>query len=158
MSRGKGWSVYAKLDDDSLRDVHNALSSIASKLDSEKVQKQALKAAGKVILDGAKTRVSVKSGELKKALQVSALKKFSGSIGVDIVAKRGKNTPGGYYAHLVEYGHKVFKTTRFRRIRLSDASPRPFMEPAFREEKERAIEEYKTAMALEIEKIQKGVK
>lgn len=156
MAKGQGWGVYAHLDDKSLADVHKSLTSVANRLGAQQIQDKALKAAGKVILEGAKRRMPFKTGELRKSLELTSLKKFESSIGIDVVAKRGKSTPGGYYAHLVEYGHKVFKTTRFRRIRLSDAAPHPFMEPAFREEKESAIQEYKTVISTELEKLQKA--
>ena len=51
-------------------------------------------------------------------------------LGADAYARRGRNFKGGYYAHLVEKGHRLYRTTRKRKYFIKHVAARSFLLPA----------------------------
>ncbi len=92
--------------------------------EARKLVRKASRAGAKELLKEAKARVPVRTGVLKKALKVRALKRsrFNKiSPGARVIAGSPARGPA-YYAHMVEFG-----TVRMR--------ARPFLRPAMEETK-----------------------
>lgn len=60
--------------------------------------------------------------------------------GADVFAKRSPSTPGGYYAHLVELGHAIFKTTRHGKYFIKHYPGERFMTKTAQREEKRAVD------------------
>lgn len=88
--------------------------------------KQAMAAGARKILQEARRRVPVRTGELKKSLEVKFVKAASQGTFGKIVYKVQAKRPQGSHANLVELG-----TTR--------AQPHPFLRPAFDVAKDQAL-------------------
>lgn len=159
MAGKSGFSAALKVEfrNDAFASLDADLQKIPNHLVRGKIQERALRDAAKVALEGAKRRVPVKTGELRKSLSI-ATPRLGGAkqnlIGADIHAKRSAQTPGGYYAHLVEYGHRVFKTTRTRRIELRSAPARPFMLPTLEQDTQAIIDAYAARVGAELKKLE----
>jgi hypothetical protein len=122
-----------------------ALIKNLSKLDKMLATEVAIKgmmAGAMVSLEAAKAGVPVLSGNLRDSLQVVPLRK-RGYVGARVIAKRGKKYPGGYYAHLIEYGHNIYRTTRgrwHRKYFIKHYSGHAYMKPALYNNKEECLE------------------
>jgi len=121
--------------------------------------KKGLVNAGELVKIDTKTKIGteglIKTGELRKSIQVKENVKYRGHtlLGVDVIAKRGKRFPGGYYAHLKERGHKLYRTTRWRKIFIKHVPARPFMRPTADSSatQSKAVESYRIAVKRGIE-------
>lgn len=110
---------------------------------AKKVLEQTVRAGGKIVLDAAKQKVPVRTGRLRNSL---VIKKDSGAfrrfgsvkylVGANLSARRGLTAP---HAHLVEFG-----TVKM--------SARPFLEPAFQENKDAIITEWRGRLWVGIQK------
>lgn len=126
------------------------LKNLASTLEAfkEAVQKKividAMMAGGSIHLTTAK-RLAIRgrTGNLRKSLQIIKLRKKGNSIGgARVFAQKSKATPGGYYAHLVERGHRIFLITRGKKkVYIGFWPGRPFMRPALENNRARIISE-----------------
>lgn len=109
----------------------------------KKIVIDAMMAGGKIHLEAAKVLVPVKTGELKKSLRIRRATDRQ-MVGARVLAQRGKDFPGGYYAHLVEKGHHIFRKTRSgKKIYVGYYSGKPFMRPAVEMNFERIISKIK---------------
>lgn len=68
-------------------------------------------------------------------------------VGEDVFAKRSKATKGGYYAHLVEYGHDIFRTTRYGKYFIKHYSGQRFMLPAIQQEQNNVIKDVRDTIS-----------
>ncbi len=138
--------IFRIKTDSNLRSVLNQLSTYDGKtrLKIEEVTSNAVKTIAK----GAKNRVPVKKGKLKKSIR----SKFNKKIGVGDVFTTLQT------AHLIEFGvkaHTVEPNEKFMRvkgsfigkkIKLPGFSARPFLKPAYEEELPHFISEIKKAV------------
>ncbi len=81
------------------------------------------------------------TGNLKASLSVRARDEqiTRGVVGADVFAKRRKGL-GGYYAHLVEYGHDIYRTTRTGKYFIKHYGGQRFMLPAIKQKEQRVIQ------------------
>lgn len=159
MAGKSGFSAALRVEikNDALAALDTSLQKIPDTLARGKVQERALREAAKVALEGAKRRTPYQTGELRRSLSI-AIPRLGGAkqylIGADIYAKRSAQTPGGYYAHLVELGHRVFKTTRTRRIERRSAPAQPFMLPTLEQDAQKIIDAYVNRVSAELKKLE----
>lgn len=114
--------------------------------------KEGLIKAGLILRDDARRRTPVRSGNLRKSIQLRRKMRYRGKelLGVQVRSRRSKAFPGGYYAHLVEKGHKLYRTTRWRKIFIKHVPANPFMRPALEQGKGRAID-------AAVQEVKKGI-
>jgi HK97 gp10 family phage protein len=108
-------------------ELEDALRTLEPKV-AKRVGGRALKAAGELIADQARTRVPVASGRLEDSITVALTTAKSGERKGVIGFKKGH---GSRIAHLIEYGHM---TVDKRWI-----PPQPFIRPAIDDRAEDAI-------------------
>ncbi|AWZ48454.1 hypothetical protein C3495_06325 [Clostridiaceae bacterium 14S0207] len=107
------------------------MDSLISKIENmgkvgTKIENNALKKAGQIIVDEAKNNVSVRTGNLKEGLKVSGVRKKGGKKFVLAGIQKGDNSKI-FYGKFLEFG-------------TSKMSARPFMVPAYESKKEEAKE------------------
>lgn len=112
------------------------LRSKFNKLDSnlqKKLARGAMRSAMRPMLNHAKSRVSIVSGDLKSSLGITVRRRGGSFLG-RVIARQ----PKGAHAHLVEYGHRLVLGSK-RRGTTFDTGIRvpeyPFLTPAFDAEK-----------------------
>lgn len=116
------------LRNDELQDFARKMQLLDDKM-KNKIMGNAMLAGGKVALEATKPLVPARTGQLRKSLAVVRVPK-NWFIGARLLARR-KGFPGGYYAHLIEKGHKIYMTTKNKRkVYVGYYSPHPFMRPA----------------------------
>jgi len=104
----------------------------------------AIKQAGKIVLEEARNLVPEKSGKLKKSLAVQQVK--VGYPVVKVLARRAKGM-GGYHAHLIELGTKPhiipgpvkLGKKWYKNISHPGTQKKPFLRPALLNKKYEAI-------------------
>lgn len=124
-----GIDIKVRFRESGLQIIHQKLTTLKDKL-KQKIVADAMLEGAKIQLAAAKTLVPVADGDLKRSL--AARKKTSRyDIGAQVYARRGKQFPGGYYAHLIEKGHKqVRKLRNGKTIYLGYYSAHAYMRPA----------------------------
>jgi len=128
-----------------LKELDNALAKLPKSAGKGALRK-ALKKAGQPIFDAAKMKVPVDTGALKESLEISTKlsrrqkrgRRKQGAVELFIGAGR----PKGSHAHLVEFG-------------TSRSSPRPFLRPAWDENKGKILRIFGKELWLQIEKAAK---
>lgn len=146
--------ITVTLRDSDLRDLVRRLSVFADKM-KKKIASDAMYAGAKYDLEKAKALVPVKTGNLKKSLAVRR-KTTRQDVGAVVLARRSKAFPGGYYSHLVEKGHKIFRVTRNKqKVYIGYFSGHPFMRPAVEQNYEAIIEKIKEAASKGINEAMK---
>ncbi|TXH19319.1 MAG: hypothetical protein E6R03_00730 [Hyphomicrobiaceae bacterium] len=117
----------------------------------KKVVVESMMAGGNVHLSATKRLVPRgRTGNLRASLMITKLGKQGDSVGgARVLARRSSQTKGGYYAHLVERGHRIFLIIRGRkRVYIGHWPGRPFMRPALEQNKQPILSEIvKTAQA-----------
>ena len=124
---------------------------------SDRIKRRALRAgmtrAGKLIERDAKRRVPVRMGRLRQAIEFDPkIRARSGDLVGKVLARRGPNNKGGYYAHLVERGHKLFRTTRTKKYFIKHVPADPFMRPALETNVGPSIELIRRAVKSEVDR------
>lgn len=110
-----------------LADLHRLLQDLPAKIEAN-VMRGALRAGANVIADEAKRNVSVKNGDLRDSIRVSARLK-DGSVIARITAGQSKRLAGVFYAHFVEYGtvaHWISVDEKARPERLTRRGKRKY--------------------------------
>jgi HK97 gp10 family phage protein len=141
-----GFGLQVRIVPGDLEEIYGYLNTFFGEIKTMKVQRKALAQAAQVGEDFAKSIAPKRTGQLRKSLSATYVKQYPQSFGVDIRAKRGPDSPGGYYAHLVEYGHRTYRTTRWRRVRLEDSPARKFMSRTFLSKQDEMAETYRRSM------------
>jgi len=124
----------------------------------EKIQKKlvrkAMRAGAKVLLEEAKARVPVKTGNLKKSLGINSRTK-KGNIVMYISPREGKSAKyDGFYGRFVELGHILRERCKGKRGKIiKHISPKPFLRPAFEAKGEEAVRVFTKTLKEEVEKI-----
>jgi HK97 gp10 family phage protein len=116
----KGFYINFKVPElqESLKDMSKYDTKTAMKIEA------AVSASTKAIGKGARQRVAVDSGDLRKSIRTSFnVQKVTGTIS----AKQ-------YYAHFVEFGAKAVPSRN-----IPKRSERPYMRPAFEQERANLI-------------------
>jgi HK97 gp10 family phage protein len=145
-------AVRGNIRIDGMEDLLKRLKTLEPKL-AKKVIRQSLRAGAKVILTAARAKAPRRSGLLKKSIKVRALKRSrTGRIGITVQTGEGDFQGKTFYGAFVEYGHKLGARQRkppsdgeqLRKAIESGGSDRrfieakPFMEPAFDQNKDKA--------------------
>ena len=141
---------YVQVDDRELVAALLRLEKIAKKRVGTKV----IRRAAAPIRADAKTRVPVKTGDLKRSIRTYVkVGRFS------ISGKVESRLP---YAHLVELGTKPHYQTRKlkhekkkRAVKHPGAKPKPFLRPAFDSKKDEAVVNARETLREEIRKVSK---
>lgn len=120
-----------KLEVQGAKEIEKVLDDLPDKM-REKTVMNATRAGARVIRDEAKSRVPVRTGELRDAITVKTVKKSKRS-GEDLV-KVGFEKPTSRRAHLTEYG-------------TVHSPAQPFMRPAIDSAAKRAIEKIGKSLA-----------
>lgn len=95
------------------------------------VTTKSLQQGGNFMRDKVKENVSVLTGDLKASITTSEIENNQIAIGPD---QQGD----GFYGHILEFGRKpgVVKTGKYKGFKYPGMSPRPFMGPAFENNRE----------------------
>lgn len=143
--------VSVSLNQQDINNLADTLKDFSDKMGS-KIIVNSMFSGGKIALEAAKIKVPVAEGELEKSLDIIRLRKSEG-LGARVLARRSKATPGGYYAHLVELGHRQVRKLRNGRILdLGHTPAQPFMRPAVEENRDKIIEAIRAKAAAGIAK------
>jgi len=147
---GSSAGLWIKVDDRELLAALVRLERVAKKRVASKVVRRA---AAPIRAD-AKTRVPVKTGDLKRSIRTY--------VKVGRYAISGKVESRLPYAHLVELGTKPHYQTRKlkhekkkRAVKHPGAKPKPFLRPAFDSRKEESVGIAKKTLREEIRKTTK---
>lgn len=112
-------------------------------IEANKVLDEAAKEAGELVLQDARNRVPIKTGNLKESLYVTKPRKTTDrlkkSSSVSIGIKKGKKGQGAFYGPFVELGHK---TSTGKHI-----PAKPFLRPAIDYNKKRLAEAINTTIS-----------
>lgn len=138
----KGQAVSVKIQDAGLAELRTKLSRFSDKM-KKKIAGDAMLAGAKVHLAAAKLLVPVDTGQLKRSL---ATKKNSSreEVGAMVLARRSGSFTGGYYSHLVERGHVIFRTVKGgRRVRVGFYGGQPFMRPGMEQNVDKILKAIK---------------
>lgn len=122
----------------------------------KRVVVDSMMAGGQVHLTAVKNLVPRgRTRQLRASLMITKLGAQGESAGgARTLARRSGATPGGYYAHLVERGHKIFLITRNRkRVYIGHWPGRPFMRPALEMNREPILREIKRVAGERIAEI-----
>ena len=112
---------------------------------AKKILRSAMRQAAKPILDEAKRRVPVLTGELRKSLKIRALKRNNkGRIGVVISTEKGFFKGETFYGAFLEFGTKKMPA-------------KPFIRPAFEANKARAVRIVEQALKLGLDGVAKNL-
>lgn len=142
MSRSREY-VQTKVNAEDLRNLAAGLEQFKETV-RKKIVIDAMMAGGKICLTAAQGLVSRgRTGQLRRSLELAKLGKKGESVGgARVLARRSKETPGGYYAHLVERGHRIFLITRGKKkVYIGFWPGRPFMRPALENNRPEIIKE-----------------
>lgn len=124
-----------------IEELAKELNILPGKLVSQ-VLTRGLEKGGQVVANRAEHLAPQgKTGRLAESIRVRRRQINSGKLvaGVDVYARRSKATPGGYYAHLVELGHDIFKTTRRGKYFIKHYGGERFMRPAIEQKRQEVI-------------------
>lgn len=149
-----------------LDEIEKQLAALPAEIET-KFGKQAAQAAMSIALEDAKRRTKSQFGKYSHGGIAKSLELISGT-SVDegffskqryvygrIIARRTKGkhgrTPGGYYAWLVEKGHLLFRTTKWKKTLIKHVPPNPFMKPALEENAGAITERFRTELKTKID-------
>lgn len=118
-------SVDIELNQVQLERIKRTLGLLPKNLQRKIIREEA-RSAGKMILAQTKANAPVKSGQLRRAIKLRALRKSRTRVGVTIIlgdrdvrstrkrkqSATGVNQKDTYYGAFVEYGHRVGKRPR----------------------------------------------
>lgn len=146
---GKGtWVVTG------IKGLDKALKALPAKIE-KKVLRQAMRKGVKPIQAAAKANVPVRSGTLKKAIKVRAMKRKKDRLGVLVIVGQGDFKGETFYGAMIEYGHFAGKRgTPDRKF----VEAKPFMRPAFETNKEAVGKETVRLIREGVENEVKGLK
>lgn len=143
--------ITVSISDSSLKKLGADLSRFASAV-KKKIAGDAIYDGADVQLQAAKLLVPVDTGDLRKSL-ARRRKNFRESVGTVVLARRSKQFPGGYYSHLVEKGHRLFRTTNSGlKVFIKHVPAQPFMRPATEQNREAILRRIKESAAEDIER------
>lgn len=142
-----------------IKKLEQTLKSLPDEL-AHSAGKRGLVNGGKLVRGDVKRKIQsnglVDTGELLKSIQLQEKVRYKGKtlFGVNVIAKRGKRFPGGYYAHLKERGHNLFWTTRWRKVFIKFVPARPFMRPTAESPttQSKAVEAYRIAIKRAVDR------
>jgi HK97 gp10 family phage protein len=136
-----------------LKEVVNKLEAMEKKI-QRKAVRTAAKSAAKVLLEEAKARVPVKTGNLKKSLGINTRTK-KGNIIVYVSPREGKKAKyDGFYGRFVELGHILREKGKGRNGKvIGHVPPKPFLRPAFETKGEEAIKVFVKTLKEEVNKL-----
>lgn len=124
--------------------LHAALAEVGKSME-KKILARAMRDAAKPILNDAKRRAPVLSGQLRKSLKIRALQRNrkKGQVGVAISTDKGFFKGDEFYGAFHEFG-------------TSRMPARPFIRPAFEANKARAVKIVGEAIKLGLEDVARG--
>lgn len=146
-----------------IREVALALEGLPAKL-QRKALASALRAAGRIVRDVARSKVPVKSGALKRSIRVSIVRRGDKLI-ARVIAGRNKKKGDPFYAWMVEGGtqaHEIrpkgkkslFLAGLFKeQVRHPGAKKKPYLGPALEAGAQAALDAMRDTLAAEIEKL-----
>lgn len=131
--------ISIKFRDEDLARLKLILARLNDRM-KKKVVTDSMYAGGKLDLEYAQLLVPKKTKKLLKSLAVRKKSNNEGR-GAIVLARRSAQFPGGYYSHLVEKGHKIFRTVRGgKKVYIGYFSGHPFMRPSVEQNYEKIIE------------------
>ena len=127
-----------------LEDIQNILDSLPERAKRQFIRK-GLRNGAALMVRSAKSKARRRSGNLANSIASrQEMSKKKQTITFVVFPRRGKDFPGGYYAHLVERGHNIVvrKRRAFGNAKAVVGHTRafPFMRPAFEENAEKVID------------------
>lgn len=130
------------------RELNGALTLLGPKIE-KKLAKGAIRAGASIIAKEAKQLAPVRTGTLKKSIQVVARSRRVGDAVVSVAVRKGKRYRSrgmdAWYAHLVEFGAKA------RGLRAQ-----PFLRPALDAKKTEAFKAVGAYIARRISELASG--
>lgn len=138
-----GNKITVQFTDASIAQIDQNLKGLGSELQN-KVMRKAIYDNIDPVWDDAQLHVPVRRGILKSSIVKQRISEFDAP-GARVTVKR----PGGYYAHLVEYGHRV--VVRGGHV-VGHVAARPFMRPALENNAERVVQRVGAAVAIAVQK------
>jgi HK97 gp10 family phage protein len=131
-----------------------------------KALREGAKAGAEVILEAARAkapvyngppRPDVQPGLLRDSLKVTVRAKEE-EVTATVSTSEGDYKGDDFYASFIEFGHKVGKRPgKARGVKVEDGrptvAPRPFLRPAFDNNKDRAVEAFRAAVTAAIDRI-----
>lgn len=101
----------------------------------KKLVRKAMREGAKVLLEEARARVPVRTGNLKKSLGINTRTK-KGNVIMYVSPRRGKGVKyDGFYGQYVELGHVLKRKGKV----IGHVPPHPFLRPAFEAKGEEAV-------------------
>jgi HK97 gp10 family phage protein len=151
-----------------LRELNDQLEQLPVNIRDKAVQ-EALRNCTKIMVEAAKSKAPVgrkvagyhqgsrSPGQLRNAI-VSRKAGNPNPWTVDqyVMVSKGRKA-GAFYAHMIEFGHKIILITGRNRKRTEWGyySPHPFMRPAFEENVSRMIEVFRSTLGKRVPKLLK---
>lgn len=125
---------------------------------SSRLLRSALFEAAEMMADTAYRMAPKDTGQLAESItarrrRINGIQMMEGA---DVYAKRSRQTPGGYYAHLVELGHAIFRTTRSGKYFVKYYPGSRFMTKTAQLEEKRAIETVRRRVEVGLERFYAG--
>jgi HK97 gp10 family phage protein len=112
----------------------------------QKVERNALRPAAKMLKESAESKTPVRTGKLKSAFRMT-IRSIKGALTAEIVNKSN-------YAHLIEFGHIMRSHLPKKKI-IRVVAARPFMRPALSENSETLISKSRETFIKQLAKIGK---
>jgi len=107
----------------------------------DKMLKRAVYEGAQMYTRKAKENVPFDKGKLEASLSTrrKTLPTLRLAVQSDTYARKGRNFRGGYYAHLVEHGHDLFRTTRSGKYFIKHVPATNFLRKTAVQNKEEAV-------------------
>lgn len=129
------------------KELRKILEKLPGKVDV-RLLKAAARRAAKPLVKSARRKAPSKTGNLRKSIGTIGLRSHNGAAAVFVGPRSGRrNKYDGWYAHFVEFGSRgvVRYNTKHRKKGQrykSDNKAKPFMRPAYDQEKGNMMKEY----------------
>jgi HK97 gp10 family phage protein len=125
-----------------------------------KIEAKAMRKGAQLLAEAVKQKAPQGvSGDLKNSIvarKTPERYKGQNTVKTEVAAKRSKSTPGGYYAHLPDLGHKVVvRKGGFKVFTGTNVPGQEFRAKAVDENRQRVISEIESQVSNEISKYNK---
>ena len=140
-----------RFDPEDMRRVDTMLRTLPGEL-RNKVLGQAIVDAAQPVLHAARSKVPVRTGRLAASLKVGRIDE-PGAVGARVYASRTGGDIGGYYAHLVEFGHRLVILSKTGLYEKGTIPGQPFLGPALVENVSKVVSEIAASVRRRIEKV-----
>lgn len=124
-------SVFVELNSADISQIDKNLQGLSNEIRNKTLEK-ALLAGADIALSAARVKVARRTGNLFNSLKKQKVSE-PGAVIARVYASRSGSNRGGYYAHLVEYGHKKIMRRGRKLIYVGFQPADPFIRPALEE-------------------------